>query len=798
MPRFFIQLIVIFSLFSQGLSAKPLTNIQTDSLRKAATARRHIMADSIRRNVVQEIFSPEYADSLVVQIDHLHNTLNKITNESKFGSKTEQIEIELKDMKSGIRVMDESLGRDSTVLNINSLQMFRGLLKDMEEKLSQWRTTLHDNNSALTGMAGEMKEFVNDSFSQKVAADTAFANLHLDEMLILRDKWKEAKKATNNNLDHISKVLTDVSTTYFNVVEMQNIVNDQLANAAAKTFGHEYNYLWNTHTTFKLNETTALTAQSYVERMQILGYYLRLNVEDWLTILVIGFIFFIWVFRNFRKIRLTGEKTPAELALVYIRPITILSTIVFTLNIAPFYAFDQPAIYVEMILLVLLVPLTIMFFRAWAGPLFYFWCILVGLSIMTSTMNAIITPGWPLRYFMIALNIGAILFGRRFFALYTKTMPLGRMVKWVIILFIIMHTASILANIAGRVTLGRILTSAAVMGLIQIIGLMVTVRILTEAFYLQMVSSRISGGMTSGFKYENIRIGLYRLLASGAVLLWLISFATDLDIYTLIMDQLDLVLNTQRKIGSTNYSIGNIMTFIFVLYVVSVMQKYVGYFFGETQDEFVGNPDKNQSRLVIFRLVIIVAGFFIAVVASGLPVDKVTVVLGALGVGIGLGLQNIVYNLVSGLVLIFEKPMEIGDYVEVSDKKGRVQNIGIRSSTLRTAEGSEVIVPNGDFLSSHMVNWTRGNDNRRSELCITIEPASELENAKKLILEELKGSTFVIHERPVEILLSNLTEKSVTLTVYVWINSIYKEQEFKSEVLASIHRSLAGKEIKIV
>jgi potassium efflux system protein len=798
MPRFFISLVIFISLLPQDIFAKPYNKAQTDSVKKVAAVRRHIMADSIRRNVTQVVFSPGYADTLILQIDHLHTTLNKITNESKFGFKTDQIERELKDMKAGIKVIDASLGRDSTVLDINSLQMFRGLLQDMEEKLSHWRTTLYNNNNDLTKMTGEMREFVQDSFAQKVAADTSFGNLHLDEMLILRDKWREAKKSTNVNLDHISKLLAEVSTTYFNVVEMQNIVNNQLVNSGTKTFGREYNYIWNTHTVSKLNETTSLTAQSYAERMQILAYYLRLNTEDWMVILFIGLVFFIWVFRNFRKIRLTGGKAPIKLALVYIRPITILSTVIFTLNIAPFYDFDQPAIYVEMILLVLLVPLTIMFFGAWSRQMFYFWCILVGLSLLTSTMNAIITPGWPLRYFMIALNIGAIGFGIRFFSLYAKASPLGKVVKWVILLFILMHAAAILSNIAGRVTLGRILTSAAVMGLIQIIGLFVTVLILTEAFYLQMVSSRISGGMAAAFKFEDIRTGLYRLLATGAILLWLVSFTTSLDIYTMIVDVLDNVLNTQRKIGSTNYSYGNILTFIFVVYVVSVMQKYIGYFFGETQDEFVGNPDKNQSRLVIFRLIIIVGGFFIAVVASGLPVDKVTVVLGALGVGIGLGLQNIVYNLVSGLVLIFEKPMEIGDYVEVSDKKGRVQNIGIRSSTLRTNEGSEVIVPNGDFLSTHMVNWTRGNDNRRTELTIGIEPASEIENAKNIILEELKASTFVIQERPVEILLNNMSEKSVTLQIYVWINSIYKEPEFKSEIISNVYRRLSEKNIKIV
>jgi small-conductance mechanosensitive channel len=235
-----------------------------------------------------------------------------------------------------------------------------------------------------------------------------------------------------------------------------------------------------------------------------------------------------------------------------------------------------------------------------------------------------------------------------------------------------------------------------------------------------------------------------------------------------------------------------------VLYIVSVLQKYVGYFFGETEEDFLGDQDKKESRIVIFRLIIIMLGFFIAVVASGLPVDKVTVVLGALGVGIGLGLQNIVYNLVSGVILIFEKPMQIGDYIEVSDKKGRVENIGIRASKLVTADGSEVIVPNGDILSSHMVNWTRSNNNRRSQLSIEIEPASELQQAKDIILAELKENHFVIQGRPVEILLKNLNEKSVEISINVWINSIYKEEEFKSELRSILYTKLGEKEIKII
>jgi small-conductance mechanosensitive channel len=328
-------------------------------------------------------------------------------------------------------------------------------------------------------------------------------------------------------------------------------------------------------------------------------------------------------------------------------------------------------------------------------------------------------------------------------------------------------------------------------------GLLVFAQILIEAFYLQMQSSRITGGMAVKFNFEGIRQGLHGLFTGVVIILWLITFATNLDIYNTVLSLLNDVFNTPRKIGSTSYTYGNILTFVFILYVVSVLQRYVGYFFGETEDDFIGDLDKRESRLVLFRLIIIMVGFFAAVVASGLPVDKVTVVLGALGVGIGLGLQNIVYNLVSGVILIFEKPMQVGDYIEVGDKKGRVEGIGIRSSKLVTSDGSEVIVPNGDILSSHMVNWTRSNNNRRTELTISIDPA-QLEVAREEILAELKNNAFVIKERPVEILVNNLSEKSVALTVNVWINSIYKEQEFKSDLFSSIYKRLAAKDIKII
>ena len=174
--------------------------IEADSLRKETIMHRHALADSIRKNVVTRTFSATYADSLLDQIEHLHTTLNNITNQSKYGFKTIEIEKSLLRMQEAIQIMSQSMHRDSTVTSINNLQMYQVVLKDMDRKLLAWREVLSGDHKGLTDMFAEMHAFVQDSFAQKVAADTAFANLHLEEMLILREHWIEARTTTKANL----------------------------------------------------------------------------------------------------------------------------------------------------------------------------------------------------------------------------------------------------------------------------------------------------------------------------------------------------------------------------------------------------------------------------------------------------------------------------------------------------------------------------------------------------------------------------------------------------------------------
>ena len=104
---------------------------------------------------------------------------------------------------------------------------------------------------------------------------------------------------------------------------------------------------------------------------------------------------------------------------------------------------------------------------------------------------------------------------------------------------------------------------------------------------------------------------------------------------------------------------------------------------------------------------------------------------GALGVGIGFGLRNIIANFISGIIMVFERPIQIGDTIEIDNTLGSVQSIGARSSTLKTFDGSEVIIPNSDFISKEITNWTLSDKHRRK----TVEFKVDLENDIDTILE---------------------------------------------------------------
>ena len=146
-------------------------------------------------------------------------------------------------------------------------------------------------------------------------------------------------------------------------------------------------------------------------------------------------------------------------------------------------------------------------------------------------------------------------------------------------------------------------------------------------------------------------------------------------------------------------------------------------------------PGAGYAVVTFTRWVIVIVGAILTLAALGVDPAKVTLVAGALSVGIGFGLQNVVNNFVSGLILIVERPVGVGDLIEVGPLTGEVKRIGIRSSTVRTGQGAEVIVPNSELVSKEVVNWTRSDRQRRYDIDVGVAYGSEPEHVMRLLVE---------------------------------------------------------------
>jgi potassium efflux system protein len=195
---------------------------------------------------------------------------------------------------------------------------------------------------------------------------------------------------------------------------------------------------------------------------------------------------------------------------------------------------------------------------------------------------------------------------------------------------------------------------------------------------------------------------------------------------------------------------------------------------------------------------LIIAGAIVfGTAAAGLDFSNFAIVVGALSVGIGFGLQNIVNNFISGVILLFERPIQIGDNVQVGELVGTVKQIGIRASIVRTYDGSEVIVPNGDLIAQQVVNYTLSDRNRRLELLVGVAYGSDLDHAKATIEAALPSVENVIAEPPPMVLFQGFGESSLDFRVLFWIADYDKGLRTRSAVGMAIYRALNAAKIEI-
>lgn len=205
-------------------------------------------------------------------------------------------------------------------------------------------------------------------------------------------------------------------------------------------------------------------------------------------------------------------------------------------------------------------------------------------------------------------------------------------------------------------------------------------------------------------------------------------------------------------------------------------------------------------RLSIARLVhyvVILLGFLIAISALGFEVTKITIVLSALGVGIGFGLQGVVNNFVSGLILLFERPVREGDYIEFSGNWAEIKKIGLRATTVQTFDHADVIIPNADLVNNQVTNWTLSNRRMRIIIPVGVAYGSDVSLVMATLLETAEANPKVARIPSPQAFFLSFGESSLDFELRVWVFDVNDMMIVRSELHQEIDRSFREKKIEI-
>jgi potassium-dependent mechanosensitive channel len=285
---------------------------------------------------------------------------------------------------------------------------------------------------------------------------------------------------------------------------------------------------------------------------------------------------------------------------------------------------------------------------------------------------------------------------------------------------------AIVANLVGNVSLAEQLTLAAVKGAFAGGVFYIVARIL-ESLDVLLLAFLASRGATLVIRHrallERRARFLIRAVAAGT---WVLFVLWILRIMEQSGQVIVAVLTKKWTVGNLHIGIGAIVAFAVAMTLGIFAARILRFVLDEAVLPRMTLPRGVPAAIsVTVGYLVVTAGFVMAFLAAGLEMSQFTFLVGAFGVGIGFGLQNVVNNFVSGLILLYERPIQIGDVLQLATLQGRVRRIGIRSSTLATFDGAEVIVPNASLIAADVVNWTLSDRLRRVDIAVGVGYGSD-------------------------------------------------------------------------
>ncbi len=234
------------------------------------------------------------------------------------------------------------------------------------------------------------------------------------------------------------------------------------------------------------------------------------------------------------------------------------------------------------------------------------------------------------------------------------------------------------------------------------------------------------------------------------------------------------VLNYQIRFGDVKI---NTMGFIYALLVLFVVNILSVIWQGLLQTKIFAQTKMEEGlKLSITRIstyVLWMIGILMALRIMGISSTSLAVIFGALGIGIGFGLQHIVGNFISGIILLFERPMQVGDVIEIDGIWGIVKEINVRSTHLKTYDNSDLIVPNSDFISQRVTNWSFRDPKVRRTITVGVAYGSDIARVKEILLDIANTNSRVYRQPAPDSLFADFGDSALIFKLRIWVHIEY-------------------------
>ena len=302
-------------------------------------------------------------------------------------------------------------------------------------------------------------------------------------------------------------------------------------------------------------------------------------------------------------------------------------------------------------------------------------------------------------------------------------------------------------------------------------------------------------------------VSRYRLLFErrAAALLWwvgaVIWLGATLHWFSLLDEAeslLSTILGYHVTHGFVSVSLGDVLALIVTIWAAFLVSRFVR--FALEEDLYPRLPMGRGLPYAISSLLhylILLLGFTVAISAFGLDLNRLTMLTGAFGVGVGFGLQTIVNNFVSGVILLVERPIQVGDAIQMTDLDGEVRRIGIRSTTVHTWRGAEVIVPNATLISGNLVNWTLSDRTRRLELPVGVAYGTDPEHVIALLIETASTVPGVLAKPSPIALFQGFGDSSLNFELRAWTDHFEEWGAIRSHIAVAVNNRLKAEGIEI-